>query len=704
MSEKSTEPIVTEQGVVRNDALTSEAGVLVMKSNMKVDDSGSLISDDRSFILLQDKFRSLIQFIGGSVTIKAASDLSLLAGGNVFVETRNDAQFLYGNSKHEYIRGDASIQIGQQTPEQRAAAKRLQQLTSQIDNAKLDTIKTTEGADVECPICAQKMLSDKASGITDKWFAYFRTWLPRMSYPLDLLQYFVNLLVLPFISTTTNLTMTGGEGCGSPGCNKGIIKSPITKIQAGNEKAAEVYEQNKEAIAKAQKETGEGGSFVLESVGDVVFKIGAEKNDTKTTFPMGHGATAFKVGKSAINGELQCLNSKGTCESVGHSDPLINPGSLVLDVGNKMTLNAGSPGFEINTSGKGVFNAAVTTIVANEGELTLTSANKTTLKGKNILIDAKDRSGDTGLRIESDNTMVGGLLSITGDIGLKGSIMMDGSLYCTHLHVPSERISTSPGGGAHWSHSNATWNDGLPTKATFLDQFDKRFKNLTRDPAIVLQALTLTPAEMATFIEETYSTIMLKIPFDNFVKPTGVALSHWWTGPKSASPTSPPLQIVGMCAAGPVHGIVIPGQIQPIFNFQHIHNSPGQNHSHDTSVPAFDGYDSPSASRAATPDPSHVPTPAKAKGMGQRPGFKSIGSISSCGGGGGAFVNPRVSNYKQGRNIKYGITGNGSGFTGNFVNARPNKNNYTFNPDGTMNPPPDFTGLDCVKENTESNQ
>lgn len=687
---QSTQPSVTDQVSVRDDGLSSEAGMLLMKTNMKVDDTGSLISDDRSFILLQDKFRSLIQFIGGSITIKATSDLSLLAGGNVFVQTRNDAQFLYGNSKHEYIRGDASIQIGQQTPKQKEAAKKLQQLTKQIDQEKINTIKQTEGTEIPCDICAQILLSDKTKNITDRWLKYFRNWFPRMSYPLDVLQHYLNLLVAPFIGTSTNLAMNGGKGCGSPGCKNGKVKSPISKLQAGNEKAAQVYEQNKNAIAQAQKDAGEGGSFVIESSGDVVFKIGTEKNDSPTTSPVGHGATAFKVGKSADSSDLMSLKSNGTAESVVHSDPLINPGSLVLDVANKLVISPGSPGFEINTTGKGVINAAVTSIVSTEGELTLTSANKTTVKGKNILIDAKDRSGDTGLRIESDNTMVGGLLSVTGDLGLKGSVMMDGTLYCTHLHVPSERLPTSPGGGAHWCHSNATWNDLGPTKATALDRFDKAFKVVTRDVCAALMDLFLTPDHVVTIAEETYSSIMVKLPLDNFGLPTGLAMSNWYAGP---SPIGKPLQIVGWCPAGPVHGFVIPGQVQPIYNFTHIHNSPGQNHVHDTTVPAFDGYDDPAASRAATPEPSHVPTPAKAKGMGQRPGHKSLGT-GSCGGGGGAFVNSRVSNYVAQRNSDYGIS-TGDDVTGNYVNARPTENNYSFNPDGSLNPPPDFKGFDC---------
>jgi hypothetical protein len=64
--------------------------------------------------------------------------------------------------------------------------------------------------------------------------------------------------------------------------------------------------------------------------------------------------------------------------------------------------------------------------------------------------------------------------------------------------------------------------------------------------------------------------------------------------------------------------------------------------------------------------------------MGTQPGPKSLGSLTSCGGGGGAAK--AISN----RNSNYGITGNPYNGT-NYVQAEA-----TFNPDGTLNPPPNF--------------
>jgi hypothetical protein len=383
------------------------------------------------------------------------------------------------------------------------------------------------------------------------------------------------------------------------------------------------------------------------------------------------------------------LDTTGSAEHAIHSDPLINPGSLVVNVANKLTVNGGSPGIEINTSGKLQANAAVATIAATKGELVLTSANRTIVKGKNVIIDAKDGSGDNGVRIESDNTMIAGKLSVSGDIGLKGSLIMDGGLSCTHITCPSERLNTTPTGAAHQVHSSATWNSPLNgLQSTVLDQFDKAYKKVGRDVYNTLSLNILNLSEIKTLIEETYSTLLLDTIVDNTGLATGFGVTGWY--PYGIFP----LQVVGVCSyGGAVTGYVVPGQILPIFNFTHNHGSPGSDHSHDYSVPAFDGYDNAASVRAARPNPSHVPTPAKAKGMGSKPGDKSLGDIMSCGGGGASFGG-NVSSARSKRNKGFNISGDGKAFNGkNYVDLTPKTGNYSFNPDGSMNPPPTFNGL-----------
>jgi hypothetical protein len=674
------------------DGLYSEAGLLEFKNNVQTDEHGSYIPDDRSYVLLQDKFHSLIQFIGGQVTLKAASDIFIGAGQNLFFSVRGDVQWNYGGDKHEYIQGNHTVQYGEQTEEKQKAAKKLQELTSSIDKTKMDTIKEVAGADMPCPVCTQKFLTDRAQQLSDKAFKIIRKYLPNFPYPLDVIQKYINMLIVPFLSTSSNAALNGGQGCGSPGCKNGKVKSAITAVQEANDKAAKELESKQEQLKEEQKKLGTGGSQVQSYTGDVSINVGLAVNDAKTvSIRDGEKSTTtpFGLKNAAKPQDGFCLDTSGSAPHALHSDPLINPGSLNVNVCNKLTVNAGSPGVEVNTTGKLQINSAVTTVAATEGELVLTSANRTILKGKNVLIDAKDRSGDNGCRIEADNTMVAGKLSVSGDLALKGSLMMDGGLYCTHITCPSERLNTANAGGAHQVHSNATWNSPLNgLQSTLLDTYDKAYKKVGRDIFNFLSLNILNISEIKTLIEETYSTILLSTTIDNTGLATGFGLTGWYPY------GTVPLLVIGACSyGGTVVGYVYPGQILPIFNFTHNHGSPGQDHAHDYSVPAFDGHDNAASSRAARPNPSHVPTTAKKKGMGVKPGNTSLGDISSCGGGGAGFGGG-VSAAKSKRNKAYNIAGDGSGFNGkNYVDLTPQTGNYKFNEDGSLNPPPTFNGL-----------
>lgn len=690
MPDKTTH---TDEISYDKNGLYSQAGNLEFKNNVRVDEHGSYIPDDRSYVLLQDKFRSLIQFIGGTITIKAASDILISAGQNLFFTIGGDVQWNYQGDKHEYIQGNHTVQYGQQDEEKTKAAKALQQLTKSIDKTKIDTIKSAEGADMPCPVCTQKFLTDRAQQLSDKAFKIIRKYLPNFPYPLDVIQKYINMLVTPFLTVTPNSSLNGGQGCGSPGCKNGKVKSAMPAIQEANDKAATELESKQEQMKEHQQKLGTGGSQVQRYSGDVSIHIGLEKNDAPTVAvrkgEKGQHATPLGLKNATKPQDGLCLDSTGSAEHAIHSDPLVNPGSLVVDVSNKLTVNAGSPGVEINTSGKLQSNAAVQTIAATEGELVLTSANRTIIKGKNVLIDAKDGSGDNGFRVDADNIMMAGKLSVTGDIGLKGSLVMDGGLHCTHITCPSERLNTTPASNAHQVHSNATWNTPLNgMQSTVLDLYDKAYKKIGRDVFNILSLNILNLGEIKTLIEETYSSILLELTVDNEYSPTGYAMAGWY--PYGMVP----LFVEGECSyGGTVFGWVIPGQFLPVFNFTHNHGTPGSDHSHDYSVPAFDGYDNAASARAARPSPSHVPTPAKAKGMGTKPGNTSLGDISSCGGGGGGFGG-NVSKARAKRNKAFNISGDGSGFDGkNYVDLTPETGNYSFNPDGSMNPPPSFNGL-----------
>jgi hypothetical protein len=666
----------SEKGSKQANILASEASVQESVNLVTPDPFGSTIPLDRSYWLNQDKFKNIIQTNAEGITFKSPSDIGFFAGGNIFESINGDRQSVVGGSDHHFAHGDYTQQTGNQTSEKQKAAADLQKITGAIDKKKMDTIKSDEGEDYPCPICQQKILTERAANIANRWFKVIRKYLPNFPFSLDVIQRYVSMLIVPFLSTTSNLALNGGKGCGSPGCKNGMVKSVQKGIQKANQQAASELKTQQEQINAAQRKMGSGGSAVKSDTGDVIWRVGLAKNDAPTCTETVHTATHFGYVNAQKPGEPLTADSKGSAKLCVHSDPLINPGSLFIDVSNKLTLAAGSPGVEIETSGKAVVNASTTTIAATQGELTLTSANRTFLKGKNIIIDAKDRSGDTGVRIESDNTIVAGKLSVTGDLALKGSIMMDGGLHCTHLTCPSERIPTSPTSLAHQVHSNANWNGPTRPQATLFDQYDKAYKRLSRDLAALLTRYTIVPEYVKTVIEETYSTAMISSVVDGLGQPTGFAIAMNYT-------TLMPLDVVGMSATGgPVKGIVIPAII-PIYNYTHNHGSPGSGHSHDTSVPAFDGHDNAAASRAARPSPSHVPTPAKPHGMGQGAGPKSLGDNTSCGGG-GLFGRKTPAQAISDRNAVYGVVGDPFDGT-NYVPV-----DVPFNPDGTLKDPPQF--------------
>lgn len=687
-------PKINDEMSYQNSGLYHEAGTLEFKQNSEKDANGSSIPNDRSYVLLKHKFGSLLQFIGGNVVLKAVSDLGFESKRNMFFNVGADVQWSVEHDYHEYIKGDRTHQTGKISKKQRDAAKELQRLTGEIDKEKISKIESTEGEEIPCHICEQELLSERGSNLVSRIFRTVEKYVfPNWPYPLQVIEKWIDFLVVPFISSRSNLSMSGGKGCDSPYCKNGKIKSPKTSLDAGNEAAAAAYEARKEQIADAQKRMESGGAQVIELAGDAILRVGLERNDAPTVATVDGGADATRLTTSEDRQDLMRLSSKGTPKTTIHSDPLINAGSLMVDISNKLTVISGSPGIEMHTSGKMILDGAVTTIHASQGELTLTSANKTTLKGKSILIDAKDRTGDTGVKIDSDSTMVAGLLSVTGDLALKGSLIMDGGCFCTHLTCPTERLDSGPAGSAHQVHSGATWNVVGAGEATIYDTYDKVYKAASRDIYNVLSLNILNLSEIKTLIEETYSTLMLAMPFDNNGIPTGVAYAGNY--PLGV----PPLQVVVWGLAGPSYGYVIPGQLLPVYNFTHIHNSPGQNHSHATTVPTMDGWGDAASARQARPTPSHVPTPARTKGMGTPPGHKHYGY--ACGGGGGAFVggqdnrNKRVKDAILARNQRYGINGLDAFNGTNYVNTTPLSGNYSFNPDGTLNPLPNFTGLQC---------
>jgi len=702
----------SSKGSQQTSSMLAEAGGLEIKTNMWFDkSSGSQLPEDNSYVLLQSKTKELIQMGGGNITVKATGDLYIGAAQNRFDTTAGDHQVVVAGDKHDVNLGNETKQVGEANAKQIDAAQKLNKATSEIDKKKMDTIKSTEGQPVECPVCATEILTDRGQCLLDEAIKLIRLAIPNFPYPLDVVQKLLDFLGIPFLTPEPVKTLNGGAGCGSPGCDGGMVKSPQPAIQKANEEAANELKSKQEELAKYQKDMGDGGTHTMGPyTGDVAVHVGSPgaMNDAPTVVLKDWNFTPFGLTNDTTpQGTGFIPHTKGNCEKAIHSDPLINPGSFSLTVNEKMTIEVGAPGIDVHTIGKVQLNGAVTNIVATDGELGILSNNRTTIKGKNVIIDADDKSGDSGISIQATNTMVTGALNVQGDLAVKGHISMDGGISCTHLTCPGERVATGPSGDAHQVESGATWNNPLAgEQATIYDTYDKAYKAISRD---VYNFLSLNIAnglaEIKTLIEEEYSSSMLKLGIDCSGPglPTGFAFTYdAGIGPSVGGPllldgyayvidpqTGTPLPVFFQGGQYMAYSFVIPGQIMPVYNYTHVHNSPGANHSHDYTVPQMDPMGTNTAARGARPEPSNVPSPAKASGHGSKPGHKTMGDLClPC-------INPFGGKKGNGRgngrrNAIYGLPPEDDYWnTGNYVPA-----DAKFDPDGNLVPPPSID-LNC---------
>jgi hypothetical protein len=659
---------------------------------IRPDSSGSSSAENLSYDQKADLHGNVQQMNSSGMSFKTPADMGFFAGLNYFESIAGDRQSVHGGDNHDLTHGDKTSQGGHATPKAVEAAQKLQQATHEIDKKKIDTIKNTKGSEVECPTCLTEVLTDRGQCLLDEAIKIIRLAIPNFPYPLDVLEKILNFLGIPMSTPQKTKELNGGKGCGSPGCKNGMVSSPQSAVQQANQQAADQLQSQQKQLEKYQKDSGSGGSHAVGPfMGDVSLQVGAPgaMNVAPTCALTTEDVIPFRFEKAKSTGEL-IPNSRGNCKKAVHSDPLINTGSLFVGVNQKFTLSVGSPGIHVMTTGKLDMNGSSTTISAVEGELNLISSNKTTIAGGNVIIDANNRSGSSGVHIDGD-TYIKGSLSVTGDVAHKGSFMIDGGLHCHHITAPGERVSSGPSGAAHQVDLNAHWNNPITgMQATVYEKYDTSYKKISRD---IFNFLSLNiangMAEIKTLIEETYAGSILLSTVDNNWQPTGFAYACNATPP--GSPGGPPLLVNGVAGINITYGtsagywpvvfyntFVVPGQVLPVRTFTHNHGSAGGNHAHDfTSLPVtYVGTNQ--ASRLTRPDPSSVPTPGKTQGVGTKPGHKNTGSLCiPC-------INPFGGGGNNNRNAAYGLPpDDGNGYPNGEVPVVGK-----FDDNGNLVPPP----------------
>ena len=687
MAKKSVhEPdLVNGKKVKKKSALLSEAGGFVASDDVKDDEFGSTVKSDNSHISAKFKDGSFWSFMPGRAIWKTVGDFCINVQRAFTVNVRGDSQFVYGGDHHVLHNGDHSVQVGNPSPEHKAAAIANAKILNKIQKEKIDATEQAakdKEATIPCPICKTKYLEQKAFEKAQKAQQVIRKYFPHLPIPWDVIQKIIQYVITPFLGISSMLSLNGGKGCGSPGCVNGRVVDAKHAIDKGTKAGIAAYDANKDELQKNQKAMSEKGQAHQVFSGDTMLQFGVPgaQNKQPDHAEVGHKLNTSQLADAqAAKTQGFVASTKGSVKNMAYIPPEVGAGgSLHINVNENFTLSTGSPGVDIQSNGKVDIAGTKVNMTASQGELVMSSKNQTTISGGNVVIDGNNRSGDECILLNG-NSYVDGILSVSGDLVIKGKVLADSSLHAPHLHVPCERISTAPSGNENMHAGMAVHNTPEKPGASILDKIDQGLKAVGRDLAWAVNGFLtdLGLAAVTKKAEEVYAKTMLAIPVDNHGLPVGYC---WLVQDKTHAPI--PVTV------GDVVGYVTP-VAAPIYAYPHTHYSTVDTHAHDQLILKGHTYDSDFDMRAARPAPSKVPMPPEAKGMGSAPGHKSI---TSCGGGGGGFNNgrsDRVNNAVLQRNAAYGIDGLNA-FNGNIVPAAAK-----FTPEGDITPTPDFTMLNC---------
>ena len=434
--------------------------------------------------------------------------------------------------------------------------------------------------------------------------------IPYFCFPIDLLYFILKLIVSPILTPKKNIGLTGEKGCGSPGCKKGMIESMIGPMKAADKATTEGIKSNSVEILKNENKIKNAGSEPEVIQKDKVLKIGLVKNDLNPYVQKGNHVIAFSLEPGKNNPDNLALYSKGSCPKIVFCEPQRWDGNYSIDVANKMVISAGSPGVDIETSGR--FSARTGDILLNatQGEAVLSSGNLTTIKGKNIILDANDMSGDAGISIQAPNTMINGGLSVRGNVAFKGHVTMDGAVSTPFLIVPSMRTGSTTSSSSKMKVEGANWVASATALAA---------ANLGKDLIFryIMTGYIMTIAGLYALFCEVYDVLMQSMTLEPLI--TGIFFGY------------------AACAVGggPAFGVV--------YNFKHNHLMVGADHDHTVTVPKSSFWNTKKAWGGERQGAGPVPSPAPANGDSPSPGPKS--KNGSCGGG-GLYVKNRNESYK----------------------------------------------------------
>jgi len=588
------------------------------------------------------------------------------------VESKGDITFKSENNLIYDIKGDVIDKKGRINDE---IVKAQQQLTDIMDKAlkaQKDAMKSTKGVMCPCEICAQQSLVNKKEGfvirLRDTVNKYFK-WAYQ-SNAVDTLFEVLNFFYAPILSITDTKGELGGT-CGSKGCKNGMIESSSSKIDAGNKAAQKILEENADKITKLEDKFSKSDS-VLNFAGDTAINFGPPTSNKESSY-IEDGTfknISIRYKKSKNSPQLSVPSGEGDIKNKIFVAPYPGKGFLTVNVNSKLLLKTGNCGLDILSSGHAHIACGSVLLAATEGEMVVTSANQTTIKGKVVKIDADDRSGSGGVAIKSNHTRVHGALNVDGNATVIGGLSVNGNLCASHIIARSMRMQTGESSSSKTVVNGANWLGAC--QATDVADQTVQAVNCWINPGWFLQAQNIYKTALEQF-NNVLNTSMLEWP-----APTGI--------------------FAGACVG--VGGGACSGYI---WNFKHNHSVTPCPHQHEHEAIKGDYYRTPEDWGGARTDASNIPTPASSTAMGPVPGPRGLGG--ACGGGGGYNVfddpNSRASKARRNRNARYGINGDDAYGIYDFVNTTPLSGNFNYDENGDITPKDSVNislGFDCPSD------
>jgi hypothetical protein len=189
-----------------------ESGIQFFFKTIKA--KGSKVLIDKSYLLIQNSWQSLIKLFQGNIAVGAPNDININAGNNIHMSAQNVQITSSGKLSLHNKKGKVDIQ-GEFSDKDSENVKKYHDYLKNINNSVRNKIKNAQPEQTVCSNCAQQHLVDDKS---DNWATIFEAIerviniLPFLRGPFDAIRWFMNHIYVATPGVKSNLGLNQGKG------------------------------------------------------------------------------------------------------------------------------------------------------------------------------------------------------------------------------------------------------------------------------------------------------------------------------------------------------------------------------------------------------------------------------------------------------------------------------------------------------------